>query len=86
LANYSHLNPEQYETFAIWEKDFADLSIQFNEIEGVYKIEIWKYPTLIPCQTDNKYVDKLSLYLSLKSEPDARVEKELEILIENMQW
>jgi len=86
LAHYSHLNPEQHETIAIWEKDFTDLSVQFNEIEGICKIEIWKYPPFMPCSTDNKYVDKLSLSLSLKDEPDARVEKELEILIENMPW
>jgi hypothetical protein len=86
LAHYSHLNPEQDETIAIWGKDFANLSIQFNEIEGVYKIELWKYPPSIPCTADSKYVDKLSLYLSLKDEPDARVEKELEILIKNMSW
>ncbi|MCL2650177.1 MAG: hypothetical protein FWD60_04015, partial [Candidatus Azobacteroides sp.] len=86
LAHYSHLNPEQYETIAVWDRDFADLSVQFNEIEGIYKIEIWKYPPFMPCSADSKYVDKLSLYLSLKDEPDARVEKELEILIENMSW
>ena len=86
LAHYSHLNPEQYETIAVWDRDFVDLSVQFNEIEGVYKVEIWKYPPFMPCLADSKYVDKLSLYLSLKDEPDARVEKELEILIENMSW
>ncbi|MDR0750213.1 MAG: MarR family transcriptional regulator [Tannerellaceae bacterium] len=86
LAHYSHLNPEQSETNAIWDKDFAGLSVQFNEIEGVYKIGIWKYPPFMPYSIGSKYVDKLSLYLSLKNEPDARVEKELEILIENMQW
>jgi hypothetical protein len=31
-------------------------------------------------------VDKLSLYLSMKDEPDARIEKELEIMIEEMKW
>ena len=86
LAHYSHLNPEQYETIAIWDRDFTDLPVQFNEIDGIYKIEIWKYSPSMPCLADSKFVDKLSLYLSLKNEPDARVEKELEILIENMPW
>jgi len=85
LANYSHLNPEQQETIAIWDKDFTCLSFQFNEIEGIYKVEIWKYPPFMS-GPDSRFVDKLSLYLSLKGEPDARVEKELEILIENMSW
>ncbi|GHS90716.1 hypothetical protein FACS1894203_0060 [Bacteroidia bacterium] len=86
LSHYSHLNPEQYATMAIWDKTFSELSMQCNEIEGNYKIEIWKYPAFMPNISDNKIVDKLSLFLSLKEEPDARVEKELEILIENMSW
>jgi hypothetical protein len=40
----------------------------------------------MPGISGDKIVDKLSLFLSLKDEADARVEKELEILIENMQW
>lgn len=40
----------------------------------------------MPGMSANKIVDKLSLFLSLKNEPDACVEKELEILIENMPW
>jgi hypothetical protein len=86
LSHYSHLNPEQYATMAIWDKAFSELSMQYNEIEGNYKIEVWKYPAFMPDVSGNKIVDKLSLFLSLKDEPDARVEKELEILIENMPW
>jgi hypothetical protein len=86
LSHYSHLNPEQHATMVIWEKDFSELSAQYNDMEGVYKIEIWKYPAFMPGVSGNKIVDKLSLFLSMKNEPDARVEKELEILIENMQW
>ncbi len=86
LSHYSHLNPEPYGSVAIWDRLFADSSIPYNEIEGNYKIEIWKYPTSMPGQPDGKIVDKLSLYLSMKDDPDARVEKELEILIENMPW
>lgn len=86
LSYYSHLNPEQYATMAIWDKTFSELSVKCNEIEGNYKIEIWKYPAFMPGISGDKIVDKLSLFLSLKDEADARVEKELEILIENMQW
>jgi len=86
LSHYSRLNPEQYDTLAIWDRTFSELSVQYNEIEGLYRIEIWKYPTSMPHQPDNKIVDQLSLYLSMKDESDARVEKELEKLIENMPW
>jgi DNA-binding MarR family transcriptional regulator len=86
LSHYSHLNPEQNETLAIWEKLFNPSNGQYNEVEGVFKIEVWKYPTSIPQQGNGTFVDKLSLYLSMKDEPDARIEKELEIMIEKMKW
>ena len=86
LSYYSRLNPEQYGTVAIWDRKFVESSIPYNEIEGNYKIEIWKYPAFMPDQPDHKIVDKLSLYLSMKNEQDARVEKELDILIEDMPW
>ena len=65
---------------------FPKSSIPCNDIEGRYTIEIWKYPTCMPHQPNTKIVDKLSLYLSMKDDPDARIEKELEELIENMPW
>lgn len=86
LSHYSHLNSEQYETRAIWDKLFNPSGVQFNEVEGSCKIEIWKYPTTMPFLSSNNVVDKLSLYLSMKDEPDARIEKELEIMIEEMKW
>jgi hypothetical protein len=86
LSHYSHLNPERYGSVAIWDRRFTEPTVPYNEIEGNYKIEIWKYPTTMPGQPDGAFVDKLSLYLSLKDDTDARVEKELEIIIENMQW
>ncbi|MFT3752866.1 MAG: hypothetical protein QM800_08305 [Paludibacter sp.] len=86
LSQYSHLNAEQYETRAIWDKLFKPTEGKFNELEGLYKIEIWKYPTTMPLFLENNVVDKLSLYLSMKNEPDARIEKELEIMIEEMKW
>ena len=86
LSHYSRLNPESYDTIAIWDRKLSELPAQCSDIEGVFKIEIWKYPTSMPHQSDKKIVDKLSLYLSMKNDPDARVEKELEILIEGMPW
>jgi len=86
LSLYSHLNPEPNDTVAIWDRSFSESSLSCNEIEGLFRIEIWKYPTCVPYQPDTKIVDKLSLYLSMKDDPDARVEKELEQLIENMPW
>lgn len=86
LSKYSHLNSEQYETRAIWDKLFRQTEVQFNDMEGLHKIEIWKYPTNMPFSSSHNVVDKLSLYLSMKNESDARIEKELEIMIEEMKW
>jgi len=86
LSHYSRLNPEPNDTVAIWDRKFSESSESYNEIEGLFKIEIWKYPTVMPNQPDSKFVDKLSLYLSMKDDPDARVEKELEKLIINIIW
>jgi hypothetical protein len=86
LSQYSHLNSEEYETSAIWDKLFNPSGAQYNEVEGFNKIEIWKYPTTMPFLSNHNVVDKLSLYLSMKDEPDARIEKELEIIIEEMKW
>ncbi|GHS94951.1 hypothetical protein FACS1894207_3910 [Bacteroidia bacterium] len=86
LSHYSHLNPEQFGSVAVWDKLFQSSPIIYNEIEGNYRIEVWKYPATMPCQSEGNLVDKLSLYLSMKDETDARIEKELQILIENMKW
>ncbi|GHT44062.1 hypothetical protein AGMMS49965_19050 [Bacteroidia bacterium] len=85
LSHYSHLNPEQYGSMAIRDKNFQP-NAQYNNVEGIYRIEIWKYPTTMPYQSTGNIVDKLSLYLSMKGDPDARIEKELELLIEEMKW
>lgn len=84
LSHHSHLNPEQYGTMAVWDKQFNQADGQYNEVEGLYKIEIWKYPVTIPYQPNGGIVDKLSLYLSMEDDPDSRIEKELEIMIEEM--
>ena len=86
LSHYSHLNPERRQTLAIYEKDYNESirDIQLFEDEGNTRIEVWIYPPEM-FQLSG-YVDKLSLYLSMRDIRDARVEKELEIIIENMLW
>ena len=48
-----------------------------NKIDGAAKIEVWEYPPI----GSKKVVDKLSLYMTLKDDGDARVENEVEIMI-----
>lgn len=79
LSHYTMLAPEKNPTrvfFKTFEKEF----LPYEEDQ---RIEIWKYPPII---TENGYVDKLSLYLSLRHDKDPRVEKELEIMINEMPW
>lgn len=87
LSHYSHLNPEHGKTVAIYDRDYNKICKDIQNIyedEGDTRIEVWIYPPeMFP---SSGYVDKLSLYLSLRNIPDARVEKELEIIIEKMPW
>ena len=87
LSHYSHLNPERRHTVAIYDKDYNKSYKDIRNIyedEGNTRIEVWIYPPeMFP---SSGYVDKLSLYLSMRDIHDARVEKELEILIEKMIW
>lgn len=86
LAHYSHLNPEAGKMIAMDDIQFKELSESatfkgLNQTEGNVKIEVWKYP---PITADEPFVDKLSLYLTLKEDKDPRVEKELEIMIKEL--
>ncbi len=52
--------------------------------QATAKIEVWSYePKLLG---DNEAVDPLSLYLSLRSTGDERVQQQLEQLIEEVRW
>lgn len=47
-------------------------------------VEVWRYdPALI---ATDRYVDKLSLYLAMRNSGDERIQKELETMIDNLQW
>jgi len=86
LSHYSWLNPEDVDTVAVLDSDFrkSEWRDQTNEIEGKYRIEIWYYePAMFE---GSRYVDKLSLVLSLRDNPDARVEGEVERVLNEMQW
>ena len=85
LSHYSALNPDETTNFALtaeqWRnRDVGDF-VNVNPIEGDFCVEIWQYP---PIPTDEEYVDKLSLALSLQDDHDPRVEKEVELIIEKM--
>ena len=83
LSHYSFLNADDQTTLAIWDRDYVSGNYSFAEWEEAYfkyKIEIWKYSPEMKIG-QQEYVDRLSLYLSLREDKDPRVEKELENII-----
>lgn len=90
LSYYSNLNPEEHASYALSEAEFkmkkADNSlIGLNKQEGDVRLEVWKYQPVGLNKPDMlKVVDKLSLYILLKDDPDPRVEKELEMIIDEL--
>lgn len=83
LSHYSNLNPDEQQTRVIWNKDIdkkKDAELAKNDPDSNYRIEIWKYsPKMLSQQ--HEYVDRLSLYLSLRDDNDPRVSKELNIIL-----
>lgn len=82
LAHYTSLNPDHTLMFAFEKEAFKEMKSEnifsgLNKMDGAAKIEVWEYPPV----GLKKVVDKLSLYMTLKNDSDARVENELEIMI-----
>ena len=85
LANYTNINGEGKQTFALYHHNLKDLIDRKNKdtIERVNcTIQIWKYdPGNL---AENRFVDPLSLYLSLIDNEDERVRKELKNLLDEL--
>lgn len=94
LPEFSDMNPSRQEFYAIEKIVFYGLQknkvlVNFNENEGQYCLEVWKYNplTLIGEMPDNRMVvDPLSLYLSLKDSYDERIQMALDQIIEKFIW
>lgn len=82
LSHYSMLAGEDTPTRVFTIDASKWLKNRLSEFEDVQRIEIWKYPPI----AENGFVDRLSLYLTLKEDTDPRVQKELEIMIKEMPW
>lgn len=80
LSHYSMLVPEDVPTRVLtaeWVREHKYSIPELHSFEDTQRIEIWKYP---PSGTSG-YVDKLSLFLTLKDDNDPRVEKEIAIMM-----
>jgi len=89
LAHYTMLNSESEQTVMMTKDEYnqakkTDLIENENNYDGQVAIEKWKYPVV--SKNHLKWVDKLSLAISLKDDGDSRVEKEVERLIIEMTW
>lgn len=82
LSHYSMLVGEETPTRVITIDESKELKIKMSHLEDTQRVEIWKYQPM----DDGGYVDRLSLYLTLRDDTDPRVQKELEIMIEEMPW
>lgn len=90
LAQISMINPPKHPIRAISYEQIKkqELKVHKNKEnfkeEALVELEIWNYdPALL---TDNKCVDVMSLYESLKDEKDERVEQTLEDVLRDETW
>ena len=84
LSSMSMLASDAEPTYAICKKDGRVKAIKDGRYEGA-TVEVWKYdPVLL--SRDGTCVDPLSLYLSLKGDPDQRVQGELKTVMEELKW
>lgn len=91
LAHYSWLNPEDGLMIMLSRNQLQSLlksnaPININKFDGNVEIEVWKYPAVSKLGETAKWVDRLSLVLSLRKDNDARVESEVERVINEMKW
>lgn len=91
LAHYTWLNPDHSQMFMMSKKELQNLIANkalrnINEFDGNIMIEVWKYPVVSFIGSDNEWIDKLSLAISLREDDDPRVEGEIERLINELEW
>ena len=84
LSSMSMLASDAEPTYAISRKDSRVKDLKDDRYEGA-TVEVWKdAPALL--SGDGTCVDPLSLYLSLKDDPDPRVQGELRTVMEELKW
>lgn len=97
LSTMSNLVSDSKRTYAISLREF-NKNVKANKLEnyleydyiGVFddtvELELWNYDVLDVCEDDKheNVVDPLSLYLTLRTDDDPRVETELELLLERI--
>jgi hypothetical protein len=91
LAHYTWLNPDPERIIMMTTKQLRDFRasgviVRPNDFDGNIIIEAWKYPPVTSIGMKAKWVDRLSLAISLREDADPRVEGEVERLINDIKW
>lgn len=91
LSHYTWLTPDPSQMLMMSRKELQNLIVQkalhnMNQFDGNIMIEVWKYPVVSLLGSDNEWVDKLSLVISLREDDDPRVGGEKERLIDEIEW
>lgn len=84
LAHYTMINNERKKYYAIGKEVFKDIKLAVDKRFGNNSIEVWKYDP-IPLSEEG-VVDRLSLYMMYKDNPDERIQGELKTLIGEITW
>lgn len=82
LSHYSMLAGEKIPTRVFAADEIKELGLTLSRYEDTQRVEVWKYPPI----AEDGFVDRLSLYLTLREDHDPRVEQELETMINEMPW
>jgi hypothetical protein len=84
LAEYGMLVEANHQIIAIGKNQYQTIKSKTDPQYGENRIEVWKYaPEIL---SESGFVDKLSLYLSMRGDEDERTQKELRLLLEEMKW
>jgi len=91
LASYSMLAESRVINLAIGKEQFKSLQTlnrlpELNQHQGNYCLQVWQYDPTVIVYMGAHVVDKLSLYLALRSEQDERILASLEEMLKNMSW
>jgi DNA-binding MarR family transcriptional regulator len=90
LAHYSMLAAPAYTTYALSREDWKELRERHRIMElpdqdpDANEIQVWSYPPALFAEQGT--VDRLSLYLSLRTDHDERTESALEEMMEKIRW
>ena len=91
LAHYTWLNPDPEKMFMLTNKEYRTLKNSGilenpNAYDGSIIIEVWKYPAIVSASENVQWVDRLSLAITLAKDNDPRIEKEVERMINDIEW